>query len=88
MILTLLSLVGMSQFFRSSVRSSGGEALLRIGMANFLEGDLARLKILVFVEVVKAGRIVVVRRSLALSKAGVLLSHSLLICQHIVEVEV
>ena len=39
-------------------------------------------------EGVVAGRIVVVRRALALSKAGVLLAHSLLIKQHVVEVEV
>lgn len=88
MILTLLSLVGLNQFFRSSVRSSGGEAPLRVGMAHFLERDLARLEVLVVLEGVVAGRIVVVRRALALSKAGVLLAHLLLIHHHVIEVEV
>lgn len=88
MILTLLSLVGMNQFFRSSVCSSGGEAPLGVGMANFLERDLARLEVLVVLEGVVAGRIVVVRRALALSKAGVLLAHLLLIAHHVIEVEV
>ena len=88
MILTLLSLVGMSQFFSSSVRSSGGETPLGVGVANFLKRDLARFEVLVFVEVVVAGRVVVVRWALALSKAGVLLAHSLLLPHHIIEVGV
>ena len=57
-------------------------------MHNLGKFDLTTLQVLVVLEVVEAGRIVVVGWALALREGGVLRAHALLVRHHVVEVDV